>query len=169
MPRGWYYQSEIVLSDAQQQWVLPMVDEAQQTASPENARKSVDAVSSLRPTAVNLFARLLLPELGKYAMRVAHGQNAVNLARIAIALERWRLAHGSYPESLDALAPQFIAKVPHDVIGGGPLHYHLTSDGQFVLYSVGWNETDDGGGVAFKKDGTVDINNGDWVWRYPAR
>jgi hypothetical protein len=169
MPRGWYYQSEIVLSDAQQRWVLPMVDDAQQTVSPERARKSVDAISALRPTAVNLFARLLLPELGKYAMRVAHGQNAANMARIAIALERWRLAHGRFPESLDALSPQFIAKLPHDVIGGQPLHYRREANGQFVLYSVGWNETDDGGVVGLKKDGSVDINQGDWVWRYPQK
>jgi len=169
MPRGWYYQSEIVLSDVQQRWVLPIVDDATQTVSPENARKSVDAVSSLNPTAVNLFARLLLPELGKYAMRVAHGQNAANMARIAIALERWRLTHGSFPETLDALAPQFIAKLPHDVINGQPLNYRRTSDGQFVLYSIGWNETDDGGVVGLKKDGSVDINQDDWVWRYPQK
>ena len=34
----------------------------------------------------------------------------VDLARTAIALERYRLARGEFPESLDALAPQFIAK-----------------------------------------------------------
>ena len=82
----------------------------------------------------------------------------MDLARVAIALERYRLAHGEYPESLDALAPQFIAKLPHDIINGQPLHYRRTADGQFVLYSVGWNETDDGGEVGFKKDGSVDIN-----------
>jgi hypothetical protein len=169
MPKGWYYQSEIVLSKVQQQWVLPMVDDPQQTVSPQSARESVDAVGSLRPTGVNLFARLLLPELGKYAERTAYGQNAANLARVAIALERYRLAHGAYPESLDALAPQFMEKIPHDIIGGRPLHYRRTSDGQFVLYSVGWNETDDGGTVGLKKDGAVDINQGDWVWRYPAK
>jgi hypothetical protein len=175
MPKGWYYQSEIVLSQVQQQWVLPMVNDPQQTVSPENARKSVDAVSSLRPTAVNLFARLLLPELGKYAMRAAHGQNSANMARIAIALERWRLAHGNFPDSLDALTPQFMEKVPHDIIGGQPLHYRRTDDGQFVLYSVGWNEKDDGGVVVNQKSrdprdesgNTPDISQGDWVWRYP--
>jgi hypothetical protein len=93
------------------------------------------------------------------------------LARTAIALERYRLAHGEYPGSLDALAPQFMEKVPHDIIGGQPLHYRRTNDGQFVLYSVGWNETDDGGVVVFAKGSTpsVDINQGDWVWRYPTR
>ena len=75
----------------------------------------------------------------------------MDLARTAIALERYRLAHGEFPESLDALAPQFIAKVPHDVIGGQPLKYRRTADGQFVLYSVGWNETDDGGVVGFSQ------------------
>jgi len=171
MPKGWYYQSEIVLSQVQQQWVLPMVNDPQQTVSPQAARESVDAVGSLRPTGVNLFARLLLPELGKYAERTAYGQNAANLARTAIALERYRLAHGTYPESLDVLAPQFIAKVPHDVIGGQPLKYRRESNGQFVLYSVGWNETDDSGEVVFRKGSTpgVDINQGDWVWRYPAQ
>ncbi len=58
--------------------------------------------------------------------KFAYAQSSVDLARTAIALERYRLAHGDYPESLDALAPQFIEKVPHDVIGGGPLHYRRT-------------------------------------------
>ena len=135
------------------------------------------AISSMRPAAVNLFARLLLPELGNYAISAAHGQNSVNMARVAVALERYRLAHGEYPESLDALAPRFIAKVPHDVIGGQPLKYRRTSDGQFVLYSVGWNEKDDGGVVVLQQGFQpreespqgVDISQGDWVWRYPQK
>ena len=38
-----------------------------------------------------------------------------------------------------------IEKLPHDIINGQPLHYRRTDDGQFVLYSVGWDEKDDGG------------------------
>ena len=68
-----------------------------------------------------------------------------------MALERCRLARGAFPESLDALAPQFIAKVPHDVIGGQPLKYRREADGSFVLYSVGWNEKDDGGVAGFQQ------------------
>jgi tetratricopeptide (TPR) repeat protein len=169
MPKGWYYQSEIVLSKVQQQWVLPMVNDLQQTVSPQAARESVDAVGPLRPTGVNLFARLLLPELGKYAERTAYGQNAANLARVAIALERYRLAHGEFPEALATLTPQFMEKLPHDVINGQPLRYRREANGQFVLYSVGWNETDDGGEFGFKADGSVDISQSDWVWRYPAK
>jgi hypothetical protein len=122
---------------------------------------------------------MLLPALGNAVKKFARAQSSVDLARVAIALERYRLAHGEYPESLDALAPQFVAKVPHDVIGGQssqgsgsagrPLHYRRTSDGQFVLYSVGWNETDDGGVVGLTKGGAADISKGDWVWRYPQK
>ena len=61
------------------------------------------------------------------------------------------------------LAPQFIAKVPHDPIGAQPLHYRTANDGQFILYSVGWNEKDDGGIVSLNKSGSVDLGNGDWA------
>jgi hypothetical protein len=93
------------------------------------------------------------------------------LAHVAIALERYRLAHGEFPESLDAFAPQFMEKIPHDIINGQPLHYRRTSDGQFILYSIGWNETDEGGVVVLKKGKTpeVDRDEGDWVWRYPSK
>lgn len=70
---------------------------------------------------------------------------------------------------LDALAPQLIAKIPHDIVNGQPLRYRRTDDGQFVLYSVGWDETDDGGTFGLTKNGAVDRDTGDWVWRYPAR
>ena len=112
---------------------------------------------------------MLLPALGGAVKKFASGQSSVNLARTAIALERYWLARGEFPESLNALAPQFIAKLPRDVINGQPLHYRRTSDGQFVLYSVGWNETDDGGEVGLTKNGNLDINTGDWVWRYPDK
>jgi hypothetical protein len=120
---------------------------------------------------------MLLPALGGAVKKFASGQSSVNLARTAIALERYWLARGEFPESLDALAPQFIAKLPHDVINGQPLHYRRTSDGQFVLYSVGWNEIGRRMretkvvGVTDKKNRTPiwDISQGDWVWRYPAK
>jgi hypothetical protein len=103
--------------------------------------------------------------------KFAYAQSATDMARVAVALERYRLAHGEYPKTLDALAPQFIEKLPHDIIGGQPLNYRRADDGQFVLYSVGWNETDDGGTVALKKGSppTVNIDEGDWVWRYPEK
>ena len=169
-PKGWFYQNKIAIAQVGQQWNLPLVDATNQIVSPKMAQHDEATLESwLRKMPFNFFARLLEAGFGKYAERTAYGQNAANLARVAIALERYRLAHGRYPDSLDALAPQFMEKIPHDIIGGQPLHYRLSDDGQFILYSVGWNETDDGGTVDLKTDGAVDMNTGDWVWRCPAR
>jgi hypothetical protein len=111
-------------------------------------------------------ARMTFPAYSKVIARFAITQSQVDMARVACALERFRLVQGRYPETLDALAPQFIEKLPHDIINGQPLHYRRTADGKFILYSVGWNETDDGGKVEFTKTGRVDIEKGDWVWKY---
>ncbi|HSY09960.1 MAG TPA: hypothetical protein VK840_03505 [Candidatus Dormibacteraeota bacterium] len=171
MPKGWYYQNELVLAQMDQQWNLPMVNDSQQIIAPQMTRDSAAAINTMRPTPFDFFARLALPSLGNYAQKTAYGQNAVNMARVAIALERYHLAHGEFPKSLAALSPQFIEKIPHDIINGLPLHYCRTSDGQFVLYSVGWNEMDDGGVVVLKKGKTSDVDRdeGDWAWRYSSK
>jgi hypothetical protein len=112
-----------------------------------------------------LFAGEMLPFTAGIIQKSACAQTAMEETALACALERFHLTHGNYPESLAALEPQFIAPIPQDVITGEPLKYRLTDDGQFILYSVGWNETDDGGQIVMSKDGkTVDVTQGDWVW-----
>ena len=101
------------------------------------------------------------------ARKFAFAQCSADMAIIACAAERHRLANGTYPDSLQKLYPQFLAKIPHDLINGQPFKYHRTDDGRFLLYSVGWNEVDDGGKVGFNQSGRYDIKNGDWVWEYP--
>lgn len=114
----------------------------------------------------NALAAIAIPNFTKAWQVTAHNQTLINETQIACALERYRLAHGQYPDILTALSPQFIATIPHDIIGGQPLHYSRKSDGTFLLYSVGWNETDDGG-VPTPHDKFGMITNymaGDWVW-----
>ena len=51
---------------------------------------------------------------------------------------------------------------------GEPLKYHRTGTGQYVLYSVGWNESDDGGVVGVLRiEERSSLSQGDWVWRLP--
>ena len=113
-----------------------------------------------------VIARLMLPPLGKVPLRAAGAQTAVDEATLACALERHRLANGQFPENLEALTPKFIARMPNDILTGRPYKYRRTNDGQFVLYSVGWDEEDDGGvpGAMFGDDKT-----GDWVWEYVGK
>lgn len=91
-------------------------------------------------------------------------QTLVNEGQVACALERYRLARGFYPPTLGALVPQFIEKVPRDIINGESLIYRRVGDG-FLLYSVGWNEKDDGGKVVMAQGPLINVTEGDWVWK----
>lgn len=172
-PQGWFYQNDMLMAKHGQAWA----------AVPSGGTLSPAAVLSASNTAVNIlyrhswpfdfFARILTPELSNYAKRTAFAQESADLARIAIALERYYLAHGQYPATLDPLAPKYLAEIPADIINGQPLQYRTTPDGQFVLYSVGWNGTDDGGVAVASKNSSigtgVNVDQGDWVWKYPAK
>ena len=184
IPTGWFYQNRLGCARMVVEYYIPVADVNQQTVSPSAIRHADDVLfaETKKTTLENFLEKILLSTQGNAVKHFAYAQSSVALARVAIALERYRLAHGEYPESLDALSPQFIAKVPHDIINGQPLKFRRTSDGQFVLYSVGWNERDDGGVVAFWKGSTRAVNRdeegpmrpvnrdeGDWVWRYPTK
>lgn len=170
LPSAFFYQNELTIARMHQQWTIPNVDVTNRTVSPESVQQDDTAANSaLRHfSPYNIFARMLMPTFTKAVKRYTRGQSNVDLARVAIALERYRLAHSNYPDSLDALAPQFMEKVPNDVIGGEPLHYRRT-DNSFILYSVGWNGQDDGGVTVQSKAGVVNWDKGDLVWKYPAK
>jgi hypothetical protein len=105
------------------------------------------------------------PNFAFSLQRSAHVQTGMHLAVVACALERYRLRQGGYPSTLAALVPELLEKRVEDAITSQPFKYARTADGQFLLYSVGWNQKDDRGQIA----GTYCFDQGDWVWRYPAR
>lgn len=166
VPVGWFEQNKLMLGRMHLDLIQPAVDQQARTVSPATVGRLDQACRDFRMSPYNWFARMLIPVLGNAAKKFAIGQASVDLARVACALERYRLAHGSYPETLDVLSPNFLAKLPHDVISGQPLKYRRTAEGQFVLYSVGWNATDEGGLVVLGKGSkpNVDWERGDWVW-----
>ncbi len=177
IPGSIFYRNELTIARMQQQLLLPIVDAGRRIASPDIARQSdATMTTEFSHFSINtLFARLLLPAITKAVTKYAYAQSSVDMARVACALERYRLAHGEYPASLDALSPQFMEKIPHDIINGELLHYRLTegpptqnpgaASGKFLLYSVGWNGTDDKGVVVLNRYGrVVDPAQGDWVW-----
>jgi hypothetical protein len=173
-PNGWFEHSKLGLSRFYIENYVSVARVDLQTVSVNEEKKAI-ASETTEPKQGNFLEQILTPELGNSVKKFARGQVYVNLARVAIALERCRLAHGEYPESLAVLAPQFLSEISHDIINGQPLKYRREAGGQFVLYSVGWNETDDGGVVVLKKDSppdsprAADQDQGDWVWRYPTR
>ena len=169
IPSGWFRLNQVTLNRLFQERCLPVVDAEKRRVNVDLAM-TVDEAPELKQAGVfNLFARMLLPAVGKSVSKFAHGQTVADLAAIACALERYRLKHGDYPERLDPLVPEFIAHIPTDVISGELPRYRRETGDRFVLYSVGWNQSDDGGEPGVTKSGSAfDPQRGDWVWRFPS-
>ena len=176
LPNSEFYRTELFIAQAHQDWIFPIVDVGRHSVSPKAAQLAVTNIFNgrLRFSPNYIMPSLLLGVLELFdsypiepdAKRIAYGQSMADMARVACALERCRLAQGAYPQTLDALAPRFIASLPNDVIGGQPLKYRCTDDGRFALYSVGWNGTDDGGKVFINSspERFGNLDKGDWVW-----
>lgn len=100
---------------------------------------------------------------------MAQTQQQLTLA--AIAIQRYQLANHTLPPTLSLLVPRFLPSVPRDRMGGGELHYRPLADGNFSLYSVGANLTDDGGDGAVASGGSAVlllIEGKDFVWPMAA-
>ena len=78
------------------------------------------------------------------------------LLQIGLTLEQYQAEHGTLPVSLDTISAGLSEATNIDPFTGGQLIYQV-SDSDFLLYSVGRNQTDDGG--------KHDFTRGDIVWR----
>jgi hypothetical protein len=101
---------------------------------------------------LHVFARSML-------QRRKYGQWEVNVfpadacAVTTIAVERFWLAGGRLPETLQDLVPEFLVTLPSDPYDGKPLRYRRTDTG-YMVYSVGPDRTDDGGRVWVSQEAT---------------
>jgi hypothetical protein len=111
--------------------------------------------------------KILLPGLDRsreaeFRCRVMHA-----IAATACAVERYRLANGALPATLDALVPTFIDAIPVDPFRDdqGPVSYRIREDGGYAIYTWAQNRKDDGGipRDRKKKEGS-DWSNGDWIF-----
>jgi len=174
LPRGWFYQNELSAARFFHEKILADVAPQTQRVYPGLSRMNSELFDKLPCTPYSFVFKLLGGFISPQGF--VHTQTEINMALVACALERHRLARGHYPDTLDALAPEFLEKLPRDIINGEPLKYRLTSAGRFILYSVGWNEKDDAGTYpspeAAKSGSFRDLSmyhpeTGDWVWEYP--
>jgi ABC-type transport system involved in multi-copper enzyme maturation permease subunit len=82
---------------------------------------------------------------------------------VAVAVERYRLQHGHWPDSLSDLSPNLIEKIPMDPYLGKPLRYRRLADG-VVIYSVGPDGKDDGGKIDRKNPNAAGTDLGIRLW-----
>jgi hypothetical protein len=157
MPRGWFYQNMVVGAELEQK-VIGSVDRTNRLVLPHKVSEIVRSADGKRSSPYRFLVDMTFPHFVKAVQTLARTQTRVNQGLLACALERCRLAQGQYPETLAVLTPRFVEQLPHDLIGGEPLKYHRIDGRGYLLYSVGWDEKDNGG-----VPGTTS-EEGDWVW-----
>lgn len=94
----------------------------------------------------------VLPALGRVGPALRAGLAERDATRVMLALESYRTDLGQYPDTLDALVPQFIDQLPPDPHRATESFVYRVVDPQatdpaaaYVLYSIGADRVDDGG------------------------
>ena len=142
--------------------LLTVADANAHRVYPRRQTESDRTVAALRTTPYNFIAKAMLPVHRSITIRTANAAIALDEGRLGCAIERFRLANGTLPETLEQLG----VPLPNDVMSGSTLKYRRDGADSYILYSVGWNGRDDSGKVARKgeKGNRRDDEQGDWVW-----
>jgi hypothetical protein len=103
-----------------------------------------DAIAEIIGKKRPSFARLAASALSRQVSYTWRLRAQAEAAAAALAVLRYRNDTGKWPETLDALVPAYLAKVPVERFNQQPFVYTILLDG-IMVYSVGGNGIDDGG------------------------
>jgi hypothetical protein len=92
----------------------------------------------------DLLIGLLAPAVKACVEAQQQAETLAALGDVVLALGAYRTDHGHYPDSLAALQPKYVDKLPADPYSGGRVQYRREKEG-YALYTVGPNLKDDGG------------------------
>jgi hypothetical protein len=94
-----------------------------------------------RPVA-RIFIAMMLPTIERTRAKSVHADVELNATSTVCALKSYELVHGSAPEDLSDLVPEFLPSIPIDSFDGKPLRYR--HDGkEWALWSVGHDVKED--------------------------
>jgi hypothetical protein len=92
----------------------------------------------------HVVSSILLPVLHRAGTEELYGMARVRMGQAALAVERYRLSHGTLPNVLDEVVPEFLPIVPLDPFDANPIRFKRT-EGGYAVYSVSQNREDDEG------------------------
>jgi hypothetical protein len=125
MPRGWIDQNKVIIN----QWYDRLL---------ANPTLSQTGIPTHSPGPYTFIAATCARFMGGNYEVAESSQNEMNLCRLALALRRYCIRTGHYPDSLADLVPDFIPQVPAPIgSDAAPQPYRRTADGA-VLGSKGW-------------------------------
>jgi hypothetical protein len=111
--------------------------------------------------------RLVLTSRTVY-YRAEGGRALLQSAVVSLAVERYRLRHGRWPESLASLVPDFLIHVPLDPFDNKPFRFRRLQD-QVIVYCVGGDREDCGGQIRKGVGGATGTNLGFRLWNPDQR
>ena len=168
IPSGWYYDDMAFIGRIYEHTLArPSPFDVLPSSTKEEEVRHTVPVGPISRTWVVPRAR----EMSSYTAGFFASANlAIQQARLACALERYRLAQPEFPESLSALVPRFIEKLPTTGTNQKPLlGYRRTTGGSFILFPADMPDASD----VWKRDQSQTryhfvMRQGDGVWRYPT-
>jgi hypothetical protein len=110
----------------------------------------------------------LLPDYQSTFMKEATLEAMMLATKAGLACKIFKNKTGSYPESLEALVPEYLSEVPVDPFTGKPFVFRLSED-EILIYSLGSNGKDDAGRGTYLIDKMVMEKDDDWTWREKVR
>jgi hypothetical protein len=110
-----------------------------------------------------VYVGLMMPLVEKFAEGCWRNQALLRCAIVVLAVERYRIAHGRWPDSLSVLVPEYLEKIHLDPYDAKPLRYRRLVDG-VIIYSVGPDEKDDGGKLDRQNPSKLGTDIGFQLW-----
>jgi hypothetical protein len=105
----------------------------------------------------------VLPAILGAVKTIAATQTTLRSLATACAVERYRMAHGRLPSTLEDLVPAFLPSVPTDPLTGKPLCYKPSESSSYLIYGTGWDQTDNAGsGVTENTLSRKTVDQADW-------
>lgn len=115
-----------------------------------------------------MLTRSLIPAMSKVGEACRRKQAQVRCLVTLVAVERYRVKNGKWPEQLEALTPGFLSELPTDPYDGKRVRMARRADG-IVVYSVGMDKRDDGGKLNRQQPNAPGTDLGYQLWEIKSR
>lgn len=130
------------------------IRQARMLPGERRAQPTIDSMVLARMGKLDFMVQILVSALDNAVAAGEHIFTEVNGTRLMLAISIYHAEHGRYPDSLNDLVPDLLAELPTDRWAPDGQYRYLrrppteTDSREYLLYSVGYDETDDMGSAA---------------------
>ena len=143
-PAGWVNEDKAAYIGTIQRYI-DAVKQPRELPSTLAEIEAARAGSSVWNKIRNPLSYQTIPAIMSAAKRIAATQTILRSLATACAVERYRMARGRLPATLEDLVPVFLPSIPTDPLTGKPLCYKPSENSSYLIYGTGWDQTDNSG------------------------